>query len=73
MKTINYYEIEFQTYHGEIVGRIIAGEESTSLYSLHELTNIICLWKMGKLCGSFGIGSILASDAIVGYRQKTGA
>lgn len=69
MKTIQYYEIVMSVYHGTPVGRIrfynpVTDEiEESGLYTPAELSNIIMLWKQGKLLGSFGVGTILASDA----------
>lgn len=67
MKTITYYEIEFSTYQDEIVGSIQyehSGEVVRSQrYSLAEINNILELWRIGELKGSFGIGTVLAKDA----------
>lgn len=65
---ITEYKIELMQYHSTIVGRVSYrapnGElvEST-LYSLSEIPNIIRLWKMGGLCGSFAINHKLAENA----------
>lgn len=67
MKTVDYYEIELSTYHDEIVGSIqyeCNGEVVRSQrYSVAEINNILALWRMGELTGSFGIGTVLAEDA----------
>lgn len=67
MKTIDYYEIELSTYHDEIVGSIqfeLDGVvERSQLYNLAEINNILALWRMGELKGSFGVGTVLAEDA----------
>lgn len=70
MNIIRHVEIELQIYHGEIVGRLRTETEESSLYSLGELINIIRLWKMGELLGSFGMDSQLAEDASFGLIQK---
>lgn len=63
MKIIRHFEIVLSTYHNEIVGRIRTDSEESALYSMPEINNIIALWRMGELYGSFGIGSELASDS----------
>lgn len=67
MKTVNYYEIVIKTYHNDIVARIrfTADNEvhETALYSLPEINNILTLWRMAELQGSFAIGYKLADNA----------
>lgn len=67
MKTIDYYEIEIGTYHGEPVGRLQYHNQGvldcSNLYTMQELNNILMLWRMGELKGSFAIGSKLADNA----------
>lgn len=70
MNIIRHVEIELQIYHGEIVGRLRTETEESALYSLGEITNMIRLWKMGELLGSFGFDSELAEDATFGLIQK---
>lgn len=66
MTEIDYFEIEVSKYHDDIVARIQFvnnGEvEQSSLYSINELNNIITLWAMGELLGSFAIGTKLAKQ-----------
>jgi hypothetical protein len=45
------------------VGRLSFEDQESNLYSMVELCNIIELWKMGALCGSFAIGTILSDKA----------
>lgn len=62
--TVLHYEIHLKLYHDELVGYLSFGETETSqLYSLSELCNIINLWKQDALMGSFGIGTKLSRDA----------
>lgn len=67
--------IQLSTYHDSIVGRIVYTNpdndrlEESSLYSLSEINNIITLWKMNKLCGSFAIGHSLADNASIELMQ----
>ena len=63
MKTISDYSITLSTYHDEIVARLSFDDQESNLYSLAELCNIVELWKMGDLCGSFAIGTILSDKA----------
>jgi hypothetical protein len=67
---IREYEIALTTYHDEIVGRLCfvrpdGQKESSSLYSLGELSNMITTWQCGQLLGSFAIGCTLAQTATV--------
>lgn len=63
MRTISEYNITLSTYHDEFVARLSFEDQESNLYSLVELCNIIELWKMGALCGSFAIGTILSDKA----------
>jgi len=69
MKTINYYEIVCRTYHQTPVMRLRYHDtdkndiEESQFYTPVEITNILTIWRMGELLGSFGIGTKLASDA----------
>ena len=67
METILYFEIVMATYHDSPVGRLrclLNGKvEESNLYSPDELNNLIQLWKMGELQGSFAIGTKLAQNA----------
>ena len=63
MRTISEYHITLSTYHDEFVARLSFEDQESSLYSLSEVGNIIELWKMGALCGSFAIGTILSDRA----------
>ena len=66
MKTVNYFEVVLSTYHDTVVARIRftadGAVHESALYSIPEINNIITLWCMGELCGSFAIGYNLASD-----------
>jgi hypothetical protein len=66
-KVIDYYEIVLGIHHKDIVGRVRYAVDSvayeSNLYSIPELNNLLTLWRMGELCGSFGIGHKLAKDA----------
>ncbi len=67
MKEVKYFEIVCKVYHGTPVQRLryeIDGElVESSLYTPKEITNLLCLWKLGELVGSFGIGTKLAENA----------
>ena len=64
---IEYYEIVIKQYHNDIVARIrySLGDyvHESALYSVPEINNILALWRMGELCGSFGIGDTLSPNA----------
>jgi hypothetical protein len=65
---VKTYTVELQTYHDEIVGRLIykradGSTDESTLYSLGELNNIVALWRADALMGSFAIGATLALDA----------
>jgi hypothetical protein len=67
---VNEYKIKLSQYNSNIVGRLSfldeqGREEESALYSLDELTNIIQLWKVGHIVGSFAIGTDLAVDAVL--------
>lgn len=67
MHEIDYYEIEFKNYHGQIMGRIRFvnkenKKEESNLYSISELNQILTNWKTGKLLGSFAIGTKLSKN-----------
>ena len=63
MRTVSEYNITLSSYHDEFVARLSFEDQESNLYSLVELCNIIDLWKMGALCGSFAIGTILSDKA----------
>lgn len=63
MRTISEYQITLSNYHDEFVARLSFEGQESNLYSLVELCNILELWKMGALCGSFAIGTILSDKA----------
>lgn len=67
MTTIKYFEIICKVYHGTPVQKLryeLNGEiVESNLYTQKEITNIITLWKMGELLGSFGIDTVLADNA----------
>lgn len=67
MTTIKYFEIACKVYHGTPVQRLRYEHNGeiieSSLYTPKEITNILTLWKMGELMGSFGIDTVLAEDA----------
>ena len=67
MLTIKHFDIVLSVYHDSPVCRIRfdkAGTiEESALYSPSELTNILELWRMDALQGSFAIGTRLAPDA----------
>lgn len=69
MLKINKCFVQLSNYHDSIVGRVVVyidnKKEESNLYSLSELNNIITLWKMGELMGSFAIGTILADNASI--------
>ena len=56
---VKYYEIVIKQYHKDIVARIryaFNGELIESqLYSIAEINNILLLWHMNGLKGSFGL------------------
>ena len=65
---INYYEIAVKKYHDGIRCRVryYKGDDiiESSLHSIPEINNILALWRMGKLQGSFAIGDVLAENAL---------
>ena len=67
MIILKHYEIILKRYHNETVARVAYtcnGEfHESQLYSISEINNIIRLWQMGELSGSFGINTILTKDA----------
>lgn len=70
---IQYYEIVIKQYHNEPVARLryyFQNEiiEST-LQSIPEVNNVLALWRMGKLIGSFGIHP-LAENALFQIVQE---
>lgn len=64
MQEIDYFEIVVSRYHDEIVARIQFANgdklEQSALYSLAEINNILMLWKMGELMGSFAMNCKLS-------------
>lgn len=56
---VKYYEIVIKQYHTDLVARIrySLGDEliESQLYSIPEINNILQLWRMNELCGSFGL------------------
>lgn len=77
MMIVKTYTVELQTYHDEIVGRLIyrradGSTDESALYSLGELNNIVALWRAGALLGSFAIGAALAPNAECILRLKDG-
>lgn len=66
METVNYFEVVLSTYHDSVVARIrfTAGGavHESALYSIPAINNIITLWCMGELRGSFAVGYNLASN-----------
>lgn len=66
MKSVYYFEVILSTYHDSVVARIRFTADGaiheSALYSIPEINNIITLWRMGELCGSFAMGYDLASD-----------
>ncbi len=76
MFTVREYSIILSNYHDEIVARVsfvnAAGEiEESNLYSPGEINNLIALWQMDALLGSFGIGTRLAENARMTLRVNT--
>ena len=63
MRTVSEYQITLSLYHDEFVARLSFEDQESNLYSLVELCNIIELWKMGALCGSFATGTVLSDKA----------
>ena len=66
MKTISYFEVVLSAYHDDVVARIRftadGAVHESALYSIPAINNIITLWRMGELCGSFAMGYNLASN-----------
>lgn len=66
MNEVNYYEIVIKKNHDDIAGFIryaIDGETFESqMHSIPELSNVLTLWRMGKLLGTFGVHPV-AKDA----------
>lgn len=68
-QVISYYEIVCKTYHNTPVMRLRYCDDKTNeivesqLYTPAEVTNLLLLWKIGDLCGSFGIGTVLSDNA----------
>ncbi len=66
MKTVNYFEVVLSAYHDDVVARIRftadGAVHESALYSIPEINNIITLWRMGELLGSFAMGYNLASN-----------
>lgn len=66
MKTINYFEVVLSTYHDSVVARIQFTADGvvheSALYSIPEINNIVTLWRMGEMRGSFAVGYNLASN-----------
>lgn len=65
---VNHYTVELQTYHDSIVGRLCftrddGTTEESALYSVSELNNMVDLWRMDQLLGSFAIGARLSDGA----------
>lgn len=56
---VREYTLKFSTYHGQAVCRIQTNSEESALYTPSEVQNILNLWRMGELKGSFGVGTIL--------------
>lgn len=75
MYIVRHYNIELQTYHDKIVGRIQFFNsrnewEESALSSLSELRNFLECWKADELLGSFAIRCKLAQDALFSMSQK---
>lgn len=70
---IQYYEIVIKQYHNEPIARLRYhyGNEiiESNLYSIPEINNILALWRMGKLQGSFGVQP-LAENALFQIVQE---
>ena len=66
MKTVHYFEIVLSTYHDSVVARIRftadGAVHESALYSIPEINNLITLWRMGEMCGSFAVGYNIASN-----------
>lgn len=66
MYEVNYYEIVIKKHHDDVVGFVryaIDGEMFESqLHSIPELSNVLTLWRMGKLLGTIGVHPV-AKDA----------
>ena len=66
MYEVNYYEIVIKKRHDDVVGFVryaIDGEMFESqLHSIPELSNVLTLWRMGKLLGTIGVHPV-AKDA----------
>lgn len=72
---VHQYTVQVQTYHDSIVGRLIytradGSTDESALYSMAELNNIVALWRMDALMGSFAIGATLAPDAVCILQSK---
>jgi hypothetical protein len=69
MPEVTNYEVVITTYHSIIVARIRYAPDGSDevfesvLYSIAEINNILTLWRMDRLFGSFGIGHKLAANA----------
>lgn len=64
---VHNYDIIMSSDHGEPALRLRFSrggkQEDSALYSAEEINNVIMLWKMGGLLGSFAIGTKLAENA----------
>jgi hypothetical protein len=68
MFSVNYYELVLSTYHDTPQCSVrftnaSGAIEQSALYRPAEMTNILHLWRMGELLGSFAIGTQLAPGA----------
>ena len=66
MNEVNYYEIVIKKHHDDVVGfiRYAIDDEmfESQMHSIPELSNVLTLWRMGKLLGTFGVHPV-AKDA----------
>jgi hypothetical protein len=74
---VREYTILLSMYHDEIVARIrfrLPGEstQDSQTMSLREVPNLLALWRMNALLGSFAIGTVLAHDATFTIEQSGG-
>lgn len=72
MHIINYVTFTTKIYHDEVCAKLGYTDQNgdyheSNLSSMVEIGNIIALWKMNKLLGSFGVGTQLADNAIFAY------
>ena len=64
------YELHVVIYHNEVVYRLLYKDSKgqkveSGLYSGSEITNILSLWQCAALAGSFGMGTVMSTSAVL--------